>query len=188
MTLQELQNIKVNDSIPLRKLVNEFLIYINTHYPLRLDYFNLPINRTNESNNYVIYKDNIMTLYLNDFKNVKSMGSQVLQYNDPLINEYIKKLTEYFGHMPDYLLWRWTPNGLQIFGSRQAYSRHIQDVFYKYTHKKITMNDIRKIHESTIIQDSKYNMLTNEQKNNKHNTLLHSTNTAHNSYNKQLPK
>lgn len=190
MTLQQLYGITVVEKDPIKQLVNGFIIYMNTHYPLRLDYYNLLINpkETSKSDNYVIYRNGILTLYLNDFKNVKSMGPQVITYNDPIIKEYIAKLTAYFGHTPEYLLYRYDKDkkNIKSFGSRIAYGRYLQDILTKYSGVKLTINDIRKIHESTTIQGNGYNELTTEQKNNIHSKLLHSKNTALVSYNKKF--
>lgn len=188
MTLEELYDIKVSEKDPIKELVNGFIIYINTHYPLRLDYFNLPINPKDIKVNYLTYKNGILTLYLNDFKNIRSLGPQIIEYDDPIIREYISKLTAYFGHLPEYLLYRYDKDkkDLKLFGSRIAYGRYLQDILTKYSGVKMTINDIRKIHESTTIQKNDYNTMTNEQKKNKHSKLLHSKDTALQSYNKQF--
>ncbi len=186
MTLEELLNIEVIEKDPLRRLVNAFFIWINTHYPLRLDYYNLKINPIKEEKNYLTYHNGILTLYLNDFKNVKTMGSQVITYDSQDIRNYIKSLETYFGHLPEYLLYRWSRKGLLPFKSRIAFGRHLSDIIYKYTRKKVTINTIRKIHESNLIQSESYNKLTNSQKNEKHRALLHSTSTANSVYNKSF--
>jgi hypothetical protein len=189
MTLQELFDIKVIEKDPIKQLANSMIIYMNTRYPLRLDYYNLPINPNVEKpTNYLTYKNKILTLYLNDYKNVRSLGPQIITYNDPFIVEYLAKLTAYFGHMPEYLLYRYDKDkhDLRIFGSRIAYGRYLQDILTKYSGVKMTINDIRKIHESTTIQNSKYSGMTNEQKKEKHAKLLHSKDTALKSYNKSF--
>ena len=74
-------------------------------------------------------------------------------------------------------------NDGKIFGSRHSMGAHITYLFKKYIGKNVSMNDIRKIHETHNIQSEGYNKLTNRQKNEIHHKLLHSTNTANNAYN-----
>jgi hypothetical protein len=54
-------------------------IYIVINYPLRLDYFNLPLKKTD--GNYMVREGNKLTLHLSKFKNVRSMGEQVIEYD-----------------------------------------------------------------------------------------------------------
>ena len=198
MTLPELLSIEVKCKEPLQQLVEGFTIWLNTHYPLRLDYFNVEINPVEKENcvNYMTYSDSILTFYLNDFKNVRSFGSQVLTYSDTIICNYINSLTEHFartasdckainGEAPKYLLYRYdTPTKtLQPFSSRIMYGGYLQDILRKHTGKEISMNTIRKIHESDFIQSKKYVTLTNVEKKIKHNKLLHSMATALECYN-----
>lgn len=210
MTLEKLLNIEVNCKNPLRRLVESFTIYINTHYPLRLDYYNVPINprienlsclnslssKENCTNygstpsetlvaNYMIYIDSVLTFYLNDFKNVRSFGPQVITYSDPIICNYIQELTLHFGYTPKYLLYRFDiPTcTLQLFSSREMYGGYLKELFKRHTGHHITMNTIRKIHESDLIQSEKYNKMSNVEKRIMHKRLLHSLQTAHKSYN-----
>lgn len=187
MTLSELKNIEVKCNEPLQQLVESFTIWINTHYPLRLDYYNVRINPSEKENclNYMTWKDSTMTFYLNDFKNSRSFGSQTLIYYDTIIAEYIQALTEHFGHMPDYLLYRYdrSTGTLMPFSSRIMYGGYLQDLFKRHTGKDISMNTIRKIYESTLIQSPEYVRMPLKDKKTKHNKLLHSLQTAHESYN-----
>lgn len=187
MTLEELLNIKVKCDNPIQELVESFTIYINTHYPLRLDYFNIVINPAEKENfvNYMTYSDNKLVFYLNDFKNVKSLGCQVIEYCDEIISNYINKLTEYFGVMPEFLLYRYDKptNTLKTFSSRIMYGGYLQDILRKYTNKELSINIIRKIHESNLIQSDEYRKMSNKDKRAKHLKLLHSTAIANESYN-----
>lgn len=187
MTLQELKSIEVKCSNALQQLVESFTIWINTYHPLRLDYYNVPINPAEKENhiNYMTYYDSVLTFYLNDFKNVQSFGSQVLTYSDPVICSYIAYLSNYFGHLPDFLLYRYDKGkkSLAVFSSRIMYGGYLQDLFKRHTGFDISINTIRKIHESALIQSSEYAKMSFSEKRQKHNLLLHSLQTAHESYN-----
>ncbi len=194
MTLSELLNIKIKCVEPLQELVEAFTVWINTHHPLRLDYYNVPINPPDKENhiNYMTYSDSILTFYLNDFKNVKSFGPQVLIYSDPIICDYIQALTAYFGSIPKYLLYRYEAKNSLVnsktdcllpFSSRIMYGGYLQDLFKRHTGHHITMNIIRKIHESNLIQSEEYRTMSYSEKQKNHNLLLHSLQTAHCSYN-----
>lgn len=187
MTLSELLSIEVKCSNELQQVVESFTIYINTHYPLRLDYYNVVINPAEKENhiNYMTYYEGVLTFYLNDFKNVRSFGSQVLTYSDPVICSYLTYLTSYFGYLPDFLLYRYdkVSKSLAVFSSRIYYGEYLSNLLKKHTGKDISMNTIRKIHESDLIQSPEYSKMSNQEKKNKHNRLLHSLQTAHESYN-----
>lgn len=171
MTYQELLDVPNK----IDNIYDRFFVYMHVKYPLRLDYYNVPINR--KDTNYMTYDGKTLTFYLNEFKNVKSMGKQVITYQDPVIDEYMKL-------KPEYLLYRVNRGKLNIFSSRTAFGVHLTHLFQKYTGKKITMNDIRKIIESHNIQNPDYVTKTNREKNEMHSKLLHKTSTALNSYNK----
>lgn len=195
MTLSELLSIEVKCQNELQQVVESFTIYMNTHYPLRLDYYNVVINPTEvtQNINYMTYYDSILTFYLNDFKNVHSFGKQIITYSDLVICSYLAYLTNYFNESKQYygtnenryLLYRYdkSTGTLQSFSSRVMYGDYLTKLFKKYTGKNITMNTIRKIHESDIIQSPEYAKMSNLEKQKKHSLLLHSTATANSSYN-----
>lgn len=190
ITLAELKSIEVKCKEPLRQLVESFTVWINVNHPLRLDYYNVEINpsetsREDITTNYMTWQDLTLTFYLNDFKNVHSFGSQVLTYSHPIICNYIQELTLHFGSTPKYLLYRYDiPTGtLKTFSSREMYGGYLKELFKRHTGKEITMNTIRKIHESDLIQSDKYSKMTTSEKKEMHRKLLHSLATAHESYN-----
>jgi hypothetical protein len=187
MTLQELLNIEVKCPNVLQQLVETFTVWINCHHPLRLDYYNVPINPVEKENcpNYMTWQDSILTFYLNDFKNVRSFGSQVIKYNNPIICDYIQALTLHFGYTPKYLLYRYDkPTGCLLpFSSRIMYGGYLQDLFKRHTGHDISINTIRKIHESALIQSEAYSKMSTAEKKKMHRLLLHSLQTAHENYN-----
>lgn len=178
MTLEELQNIEIDDSNEERHTVNSFVLWLNTRYPLRLDYGLL----STIGDNRFEYKNGILTIYLTKFKNSRSMGPQIFEISDPVIDTYMQKITEYLGHEPDRLLYSYY-KGIKPFNSRTSYGIYLSNLLRKYTGYHLTMNDIRKIYESTQIQSRTYSEMTHDEKNEKHRALLHSTNTALQCYN-----
>ena len=54
----------------------------------------------------------------------------------------------------------------------------------KYLNKELTINDIRKIYETNLINSPRYKSLSLKNKEEEHHKLLHSFTTAHTSYNK----
>lgn len=192
MTLSELLSIEVKCPNELQQVVESFTIWINTHHPLRLDYYNVEIkdclsnqNPAEKENciNYMTYANSVLTFYLNDFKNVHSFGPQVITYDSPVICSYLAYLTNYFGYLPEFLLWRYDKGNLAVFSSRIYYGEYLRNLLKKHTGFDMSMNTIRKIHESALIQSPEYAKMTNQEKQKKHSLLLHSMNTANNSYN-----
>jgi hypothetical protein len=187
MTLDELLNIQVICTNELRQVVEAFTVWLVVNKPLRLDYYNVPIyyECNKESCNYMTYKDDILTFYLNDFKNVKSFGPQIITYSDVIVSSYIKYMCNHFNGMPEYLLYRYdVPTGtLMPFSSRAMFSGYLKDLFKRHTGHAMSMNTIRKIHESALIQSPEYSKMTTTEKKREHGKLLHSLQTAHDSYN-----
>lgn len=187
MTLEELLNIQVICTNELRQVVEAFIVWLVTHHPLRLDYYNVPINPVKKENcpNYMTWQDSVLTFYLNDFKNVRSFGPQIIEYNNNIICDYIQALTLHFGYTPKYLLYRYDiPTGcLMPFSSRAMFSGYLKDLFKRHTGHLMSMNTIRKIHESALIQSPEYSKMATAEKKREHGKLLHSLQTAHDSYN-----
>ena len=173
-------------------------IYIVINYPLRLDYFNLPLSKTDanyepqrgsvaadkSAGNYMLRDGDKLSLYLNKFKNVKSMGAQTIEYDDPMILYYLDQLEVIFGTKPTHLMWQVVKDEIQLFSRKEVYSHHITNIIKKYTSKHISNNTIRKIWETELINSPEYRQMTNKEKNKAHKKLLHSTSTANEAYNK----
>lgn len=164
--------------ISITNIYDYIFLYVNIMYPLRLDYFNIRIiyddNDTNYFN-YMTFKNNKLVFYLNDFKTIKSMGPQVITYNDPVIIDYITT------NKPKYFLYN---SKGQLFSNKVVFGHHLTALCKKYFGLSLTINDIRKIKESDTIQSSGYNTLSNREKDSIHHKLLHSSSTAVRAYNK----
>ncbi|GMF60726.1 unnamed protein product [Phytophthora fragariaefolia] len=77
----------------------------------------------------------------------------------------------------------WIPGEYDYTNSSNSFSQVISKLFVKYNGKPMSMNMIRHIAESHLIQSPTYAKLTNREKNDLHAKLLHST-IANTSYNK----
>jgi hypothetical protein len=140
----------------IKLFLNWGFIYIVINHPLRLDYYNLRLTKADDStsrsesmpsttgySNYMVRSGKKLTLHLNKFKNVKSLGPQVIEYNDLLILKYLDQLEVIFGKKPDYLLWMVLKNEIKLFSRKEVYSHHISNIIKKYTDKHISNNTIR---------------------------------------------
>lgn len=145
-------------------------------HPLRLDWYNLSLEpKTDE--NYLLQTKDGFELYMQDFKNVKYMGFKIIKFKDVLLKKYIKAFCT------DKLLLYYN-NGIKPFNNKTTYSMTITRLIKKYSGLDMSNNTIRQIHATALIQSSKYKKLTNEQKKDLHEQMLHSTTIAHNIYNK----
>ncbi|DBA03187.1 TPA: hypothetical protein N0F65_003907 [Lagenidium giganteum] len=104
-----------------------------------------------------------------------------------LIKSYLDFLTNTIGKQPSKLLWRIfnrQPGEYDYTNSSNSFSQVLSKLFVKYNGKPMSMNMIRHIAESHLIQSPAYAKLTNREKNDLHAKLLHSTMAANTSYNK----
>ncbi|KAG6948658.1 hypothetical protein JG687_00015336 [Phytophthora cactorum] len=160
--------------------------YLNVHYPLRLVWPTVRLEPV-EGENYLQGNN----LYLNDFKNVRLMGPQVIDIDSStmqLIKQYLQFLTDPLGQTLAKLLWR-VYNGRAgeydyTSNKTGGFSQMLSRIFVKYNKKLMSMNMIRNIVESNLIQSPQYSTMTNRAKNDLHAKLLHSSYAANISYNK----
>jgi hypothetical protein len=155
----------------IKSFLNWGFIYTVINHPLRLDYFNLPLTKT-DGENYMLRDGNKLNLYLNKFKNIKSMGPQVIEYDDPIIIKYLDQVEAITDSKPTHLFWHVVKNEMKLFSRKEVSSHHIINIIKKYTGKSINNNTIRKIWESSLIQSPEYNQMTNKEKNKAHKKLL----------------
>ncbi|ETM98534.1 hypothetical protein PPTG_19438 [Phytophthora nicotianae INRA-310] len=180
---EELAKAKITDYL---KLVFDYItLWLNVHYPLRLVWPSVMLT-PEEGANYL--QGNV--LHLNDFKNVRLMGPQTIQLDSTtmsLIKSYLEFLTNTVREQPSKLLRRIfnrQPGEYDYTSASNSFSQVISKLFMKYNGKPMSMNMIRHIAESHLIQSPTYGKLTNREKNDLHAKLLHSTMAANTSYNK----
>ncbi|EGZ06626.1 hypothetical protein PHYSODRAFT_319470 [Phytophthora sojae] len=192
---EELANAKRTEYL---KLVFDYItLWLNVHYPLRLVWPSVLLapeegaisdQRSPDTSGINYLQGN--TLHLNDFKNVRLMGPQTIQLDSTtmsLIKSYLDFLTNTLGEQPSKLLWRIfnrQPGEYDYTTSSNSFSQVLSKLFMKYNGKPMSMNMIRHIAESHLIQSPTYAKLTNREKNDLHAKLLHSTMAANTSYNK----
>ncbi|ETI48269.1 hypothetical protein F443_07686 [Phytophthora nicotianae P1569] len=181
--LEELAKAKITD---YWKLVFDYItLWLNVHYPLRLVWPSVMLTPEEGAN---CLQGNV--LHLNDFKNVRLMGPQTIQLDSTtmsLIKSYLEFLTNTVREQPSKLLWRIfnrQPGEYDYTSASNSFSQVISKLFMKYNGKPMSMNMIRHIAESHLIQSPTYGKLTNREKNDLHAKLLHSTMAANTSYNK----
>ena len=181
----------------LQLILNYLTLLINIYHPLRLDYYNVKIKYLNDeiekNDNYVLIKNGYSELHMNYYKNSDSYSKTNIQrINFTVnieINNFIELYTLLYNKRPEYVSYRHVDNELNI---RPAKDRHyygiaLNNLFEKYSGKKITIRLIRKIHESEFIQSDKYKTMTNAEKTKQHMKLLHSQSVAIMGYNMLKP-
>jgi hypothetical protein len=105
-----------------------------------------------------------LTLYLNKFKNIKSMGPQVIENDDPMVIKYPDQVEAITDSKPTHLFWHVGKNEMKLFSRKDVYNHHIINIIKKYTGKSISNNSIRKIWETELIQSPEYSQMTNKEK------------------------
>ncbi|GMF23872.1 unnamed protein product [Phytophthora lilii] len=143
------------------KLVFDYItLWLNVHYPLRL-----------------VWPSVMLT------PEVTKSGSPLRGSEGARSDQRSPDTSE----QPSKLLWRIfnrQPGEYDYPSSSNSFSQVISKLFMKYNGKPMSMNMIRHIAESHLIQSPTYAKLTNREKNDLHAKLLHSNMAANTSYNK----
>lgn len=178
------------DNCSIDKCLNKFLLYFSIRYPIRLSLWNLRIAKNvkdmDTDKNYILIKPKQSIIYMNDFKNVKSMGPTQIVINktdNEVVQRYIKKI-KIFDKNPKFLLYNWIRGNLVPFSSSDIYSKRLKLLLKEKLDKAISMNDIRRSYETNLIQSDEYKQMTNEEQEKEHEKLLHGKNISHLVYNK----
>jgi len=150
--------------------------------PLRNDFEGVKIlkKETDDKINYIIKQCSVYLFYLNNYKTANTYGEKVILYSkdkDKLIYKLLGKLLKY-NH--EFLFTN--EKGEQM--SEKTISARVPLLFEKYLNKHITINTIRHIYESELIQSPEYGKMSFNEKKNKHEELHHDTTTANLFYNK----
>jgi hypothetical protein len=151
--------------------------------PLRNDFENVLIvnKKPVDSNfNYIVKDKDVFKFYLNKYKTVSKYGTKIITYSkqdDPIIYDLLKKLKAF---NTKYLISDKFYNPL----NDKEISSLVIKIFKKYLNKHITINMIRQIYESELIQSEKYKNMSLKEKEVEHEKLGHSFYTANQDYNK----
>ncbi|OQS03602.1 hypothetical protein THRCLA_21123 [Thraustotheca clavata] len=101
-----------------------------------------------------------------------------------LIASFLSFLEGSLAVTPKKLLWRVYNNAPGEYENNNGFSNIFSKIFVKYNGKPMSMNMMRHIVESHLMQSPTYARLTNKEKHDLHAKLLHSTFAANTSYNK----
>lgn len=150
--------------------------------PLRNDYASVKIlykKPKEDKGNYFIIRKKSAVFHLNEYKTKDIFKKQVYKYSDKLNKDIYKLLKLSLEKEPRDFLFTKKDKPL----TETDISKLIPALFSKYINKHITINMLRQIYETNLIQSPLYNNLSLNQKEEMHKKLLHSFNTAQ-EYNK----
>lgn len=134
-----------------------------------------------DSFNYIQKKDNEFIFYLNQYKTVKKYGPKKIIYSkseDPQIYNLFKKIIKF--NKPFLIVNDTNNNNLDD----KQISALIIKIFENYLNKHVSINTIRHIYETELINSEEYKKMSMTQKKAKHDELMHDFTTAHTDYNK----
>ena len=134
-----------------------------------------------DSFNYIQKKDNEFIFYLNQYKTVKKYGAKKIIYSkseDPQIYNLFKKIIKF--NKPFLIV---NDNNNNNLDDKQI-SALIIKIFENYLNKHVSINTIRHIYETELINSDEYKKMSMTQKKAKHDELMHDFTTAHTDYNK----
>ena len=136
---------------------------------------------TNNTLNYIQKKDKEFIFYLNQYKTVKKYGAKKIIYSksqDPEIYNLFKKIIKF--NKPFLIVNDTNNNPLDD----KQISALIIKIFENYLNKHVSINTIRHIYETELINSEEYKKMSMTQKKAKHDELMHDFTTAHTDYNK----
>ncbi len=164
----------------MEQLFDSFLLFISIRYPMRLSLGNTHVvysRKLIDSNkNYLLIEDTRFSFVMNNFKNVKSLGSYEFEIDQSHIFEiskYLKTLTNIIKN-PEFLLYRVYRNEILPYTTSVQYCNRIKKLIKDEIGTIITMNDIRKSYETNLVNSENYKSMTNSEKAKEHKKLLHS--------------
>lgn len=181
------QRNKINYTV-LNTYTNYILLslYINQP-PIRNDYAKLQIitgkKDIKDSGNYLVINSKKVYVVLNDFKNAKSIGPQVIEFSDinkSLIRNYlslIKKLYNLKKVNPKFLFNKCQEDGYAPIAEDTILKR-LRKISKSIFKVELSVNSFRHIYEIYLQNDDKYKNLTSGERRELHKQLLHSTETA----------
>lgn len=147
--------------------------------PLRRDYCDLKVigikKDVNDTDNFYVKKTG--TVILNDYKNVDNFG----KYEFKLPKQIKKIIDELLPlNKSGYLIPQIRDNEKVL--SKDQLGQIINYISEKYLGNKYSINDLRKIYETTLISSPEYQKMSFAEKEKKHAELLHTFMTAQKNY------
>lgn len=154
--------------------------------PLRNDLASLKLIKSpkqivDKESNYIVVGPSSTYILMNDFKNVRSMGSDIKISLHPdiilLIKELIKSYNKIGYEEPEYLFNALGKNTLRPYTDGGMIQK-LKKLSKEYFNEQLSVNDYRRIWETSIQNSSKYKMMTLREKEKIHNSMLHSIGAA----------
>lgn len=160
-------------------------LYILEIPPLRLDwammwlYFEEP-KEDERPDNYLVITDDYLFFVLSDYKTEAKYGKYTSPRYDKNTEIYkiLRRYTDTFGDNEQILLKWKSEKGNIVIPDSNKLGKIITEMFQKYLGKHITVNTIRRIYETELIQCDEYREMTVEEKRERHRHLLHDFSTA----------
>ena len=170
------------------------LVYINPNGPLRLEYrtcrvFENEVPKEFEKDttiNYVLLENgNSAKVVLQDFKNIRYMGKQIISFDESTAIEVIRFHNwKKEHHKPISYLFNTAQsknNAMSSPFSQKAFTQLTTRIMSRVLDVKMTVNTLRRKFETQVIQ-SNYHLRSNDRNIEMHKNLLHSQKTALENY------
>lgn len=174
------------------------LLYLKTSFTCRLDFCNMELifslKDLDDTKNQMFVPDTILdlskpnlqtnriTIYFNQFKNKKHIGCKTFEINEKITKEIRKfiKYKEDNSITNDFLF---VNNKGGCFNNKR-FSELVKSIFKIYLNlDKITLNTIRKLKETKLMQSEEYKQMSFAQKEEAHLNNFHNKRTAEIFYN-----
>jgi len=155
--------------------------------PLRSNWSSMQISYKKDEmdnvNNWLYIAGGHYTLYMNDFKTVKTFGQVKLPLNDQfrdILKIWFAVLKEITKHKPHYVMhFMITPNKpVRKVMSDAGFGKAIVSASKKLFNKPLSINDYRHLYEIQLQNSPEYSNMTIKEKEKIHHKLLHSMNTS----------
>ena len=132
-----------------------------------------------ESGNYLVVNPRALYIYLNEFKNARSMGSVRIDLTD-YTKELIRNLFKIYRKLklPSKSLFNHISATKVEPMTEDALKKRVKFVSNQYFAKELSINDYRHLWEMSIQNDESYKNLNLNDREALHKKLLHSLNTA----------
>lgn len=168
---------KNNKDLAYHRMLTNYLILVLycKQPPVRAEWSKMYLDKSDKNNWYDV-NDGIA--YFNNFKNVKSMGEVVMVLEKDIreiINNYLSVVKPKNNLLINYI----NRNGIiEPFGKTMSFSLYMTRLLKQLTKKTISINTLRHVYETHIINQEGYNNLTINEKEAIHSKLLHRATTA----------
>jgi len=179
LSYDEIDNLKtISAKFKYFRMLTDYIIAVLycLQPPVRADY-GIMLLKPGKDSNWL--DTNRLVVNFQDFKNVKKMGPISWTLIEPVksnLKQYISILN-YIIDNPKYLLYMIGAKTFKPF-TRETFAVFVARLLHKYTNKKISLNTLRHVYETAVVNSDDYNKLSINQKKELHSKLLHSAATG----------